>query len=120
MENKISLEKIRLILKLSENLSKEEWNIIKKYIDDNFDLINEKNVYAKKENNLSQKIFKDLLDLKYKKHSKGVQQNENITFNSVNEMVECVQKSVLQKAITEKSINGNQISLLRELKKIKD
>lgn len=66
MENKISLEKVKLILDLLQNLSKENWETIKKYIDDNFETIMEMNESQEKANNISTQIKKELLQLKNK------------------------------------------------------
>ena len=63
MENNISIEKINLVLELLKNLSEEEWKLIKKYIDDNFEKINEMNLYQLKSKNKFIQIEKELLQL---------------------------------------------------------
>lgn len=66
MENNISIEKINLVLELLKNLSEEEWKLIKKYIDDNFEKINEMNLYQSKSKNKFIQIKKELLHLENK------------------------------------------------------
>lgn len=62
MEN-LSFEKVNLILELLNNLSKEQWMLIKKYIDCNFEKIESMNKFHREYNNTLNLLKKELLNL---------------------------------------------------------
>ena len=66
MEENLSLEKVNLILELLKNITKEEWQSIKEYVDNNFEKIEEMNTYQLRAKNKFIQIRKELLHLENK------------------------------------------------------
>lgn len=66
MKENLSLEKVNLILELLKNITKEEWQSIKEYIDNNFEKFEEMNTYQLRSKNKFIQIRKELLNLENK------------------------------------------------------